>query len=70
MACQGPFKEFSIIKSEQCFDDVMRLMKEKYRVERPDEWGHVSWRDNWDEDEKVLRDALTNLFWHSDAATF
>ena len=71
MACMGPSKEFSVIKSEQAFNDVIQLMKDKYQVERPDEnWGPAKWRDDWDKDEEVLRSALTNLFWHSDAASF
>lgn len=71
MACQGPSKEFSIIKSQEAHDLIIQLLKDKYQVRRPDEnWGLAKWQDDWDKDEAVLREALANLFWHSDAASF
>jgi hypothetical protein len=67
----GPSKDFAVIKSMEAHDIIMQLLKDKYQVERPDEnWGPVAWRDDWDKDEAILREALAALFWHSDAASF
>ncbi len=75
MPCQGPSKEFAVIKSQEAFDELIQLMKDKYQVERPDfiegDLGiYKKWQEDWDKDEEVLRETLASLFWHSDAASF
>lgn len=75
MACGGPSKEFAIIKSQEAFDNIMRMMKEKYQVDRPDyEPGDLGiykkWQDDWDKEEAALRAVLADMFWTSDAASF
>ena len=70
----GPSKEFAIIKSQEAFDDIVRLMKDKYQVERPEIMLGIGFekkmQDDWDKDEAILRDALASLFWTSDTASF
>jgi len=74
MACGGPSKEFAVIKSQEAFDDVIRMMKEKYQVSKPDMVLGIGiekkWQDDWDEEEEALRQVLADLFWTSDAASF
>jgi len=74
MACGGPSKEFAVIKSQEAFDDVIRMMKEKYQVSKPDMVLGIGiekkWQDDWDEEEEALRQVLADLFWTIDAASF
>ena len=74
MACGGPSKEFAIIRSQEAFDDVIRLMKDKYQVGRPEITLGIGiekkWQDDWDREETALREALADLFWTNDAASF
>jgi len=74
MACGGPSKEFAVIKSQQAFDEVIRMMKEKYQVSKPDmvlgTGIEKKWQDDWDEEEDALRQVLADMFWTSDAASF
>lgn len=74
MACGGPSNEFAIIRSQEAFDDVIRIMKDKYQVERPEITLGIGieqkWQDDWDRQETALREALADLFWTSDAASF
>jgi len=74
MACSGPSKEFSVIKSQDAFDEIMQLLKDKYQVERPEMINNIGiykkWQDEWDADEDKFRELLAELFWHSDAASF
>ena len=74
MACGGPSKEFAVNKSQQAFDDIMRMMKEKYQVSKPDMVLGIGiekkWQEDWDEEEDALRQVLADMFWTSDAASF
>lgn len=74
MACGGPSKEFAVIKSQQAFDEIIQLIKEKYHVERPVILNGIGFekkmQDDWDKEEAMLREALADLFWTSDAASF
>jgi len=74
MACGGPSKEFAVIKSQEAFDDVIRMMREKYQVSKPDIVLGIGiekkWQDDWDEEEDALRQVLADMFWTSDAASF
>lgn len=72
MACTGPSKEFAIIKSQEAYNEIMRMLNDKYDIERPDGQCHFSkkFQADWDADEKKLREVLTDLFWTSDCDSF
>ena len=74
MACGGPSKEFAVIRSEEAYNRIIEMLKERYSVERPDITlgiGHEKrMQDEWDEDAKKLKEALADLFWVSDSSSF
>lgn len=75
MACGGPSKDFAIIRSAEAYNRIMELLKDHYDVYRPDSIGIAKgfekrMQDEWDEDAKKLKEALADLFWVSDSASF
>ena len=74
MPVSGPSKEFAIIKSQEAYEEIMQLLNDKYHIGRPsDNMGlgiEKKWQADWDQDANKLREALTELFWTSDCASF
>jgi len=72
MAVQGPSKDFSVIRAEAAFTDIMQLLKDKYDIERPQNLNglgiYKKWQDEWDADEVKFKALLAELVWNSDAA--
>ena len=72
MPCGGPSKEFAVIKSQEAYNDIMQMLKDKYYVDRPDGDNGFSkkFQADWDKDVKQLREVLTELFWTNDCDGF
>lgn len=66
--CDGPHKEDADKKGDEAFDDVMQLLKEKYRVTGAIP-GQPSWPgmdESFNENKEALRKALREIIFTQD----
>lgn len=74
MACMGPSQDHSFARGEKAYREVLELLKEKYQAERPVNILNTGFgermQEDWDRDAEKLREALRELIWTSDAASW
>ena len=63
MACGGPSKEFAVIKSEEAFIEIMRILQAKYQVQRPDSLLGTAIEEKWQK-KRDFPVAMDNLKLH------
>ena len=69
MPVTGPSHAASVVKADQITADFLEFLKIKHGVFRP-LIGHVEWKGHWDEGAEKLKNAVRDLVWTSDAASF
>lgn len=74
MPCMGPSKDYAYKRSEEAYEEIVALLKEKYQVQRPMFLRKVMiekrWQEEWDQEAENLKKSLAELFWLSDAANW
>lgn len=73
MALNGPSKEFATIRGQAVFDEVMKTLKAKYGVDTP--YSPIpgldrQFKESHNEQKQILLNALIELIWIEEMASF